>query len=60
MDMLLAGICGAAKSKEAEEAREYPEKVAKANEAEWLAGKTQVGTLRQSFPGQGYLSSYQQ
>ena len=61
MDMLLAGIGGAAKDKQATEEREYPEKVAKANEAEWLkAGTGNLGKLRQSFPGQGYLSSYQQ
>lgn len=61
MDMLLAGIGGAAKSKEIEEDREYPEKVAKANAAGWVsAGTENLGKLKQTFPGQGYLSQYQQ
>ena len=61
MDLLLAGIGGAAKQDIAKEEREYPEKVAKANAAAWTkAGTSNLGTLRQSFPGQGYLSSYQQ
>lgn len=61
MDMLLAGIGGAARDDQAREEREYPEEVAKANAADWVArGTGNLGTIRQSFPGQGYLSSYQQ
>lgn len=63
MDMLLAGIGGAAKDKQATEDREYPEKVARANAAGWVNADPNpggVGSLRQSFPGQGYLSNYQQ
>ncbi len=63
MDMLLAGIGGAAKDKQAQEDREYPEKVAQANAAGWVnadPNPSGVGKVRQSFPGQGYLSQYQQ
>ncbi len=63
MDMLLAGIGGAAKDKQATEDREYPEKIARQNAAGWASADPNpggVGKLRQSFPGQGYLSAYQQ
>ena len=61
MDMLMAGIGGAYKSKEATEAREYDEGVAEKNAAGWpAAGTSGLGKMKQSFPGQGYLSQYQQ